>query len=370
MQTILPKFAAIGILLAALGFDFVPVLGVAGIAVADNVKIVDCPDSGAVVAARADAAGTIHLLYHGDDGPRYVKTTDRGASFSQPIPIVVDRPKIEGLEFTEWDLAVGRGGSVHVALGTNAWKLKLPQDEWGYYYARLPSGATQFSPLRNINHKPSEGFSLAADDQGNLTLCWLSDRLYANVSHDDGATFGPNLEINSSYDPCNCCTTSAVYGSDGRLSILYREETDNRRDMYVVLWNQATGETERTRVSETLWQIDACPMTYFALSRAAGGYIAAWPTKGDIFFARLDADGKPVAPGETKTPGTAGMRTGILALCRKDGSILIAWKKDGRLSWQRYGASGQPMGTVGSVASRGDGVAGVVDDQSGFILFR
>ena len=28
--------------------------------------------------------------------------------------------------------------------------------------------------------------ALAADDKGNITACWQSDKLYANVSHDDG----------------------------------------------------------------------------------------------------------------------------------------------------------------------------------------
>ena len=88
-------------------------------------------------------------------------------------------------------MAVGKGGRVHVAMGTNAWKLKLPQEEWGYFYASLDPGASAFSPVRNINRKPSEGFSLAADDKGNVTACWLSDKLYANVSHDNGETFAP-----------------------------------------------------------------------------------------------------------------------------------------------------------------------------------
>ena len=89
-------------------------------------------------------------------------------------------------------MAVGKGGRVHVAMGTNAWKLKLPQEEWGFFYASLDPGASAFSPVRNINKKPSEGFSLAADDKGNVTACWLSDKLYANVSHDNGETFGPS----------------------------------------------------------------------------------------------------------------------------------------------------------------------------------
>ena len=118
-------------------------------------------------------------------------------TFGTAIPVVGGGSQTAGLEYSAWDMAVGKGGRVHVAMGTNAWKLKLPQEEWGFFYASLDPGASAFSPVRNINRKPSEGFSLAADDKGNVTACWLSDKLYANVSHDNGETFAPFVEIDT-----------------------------------------------------------------------------------------------------------------------------------------------------------------------------
>jgi len=267
-------------------------------------------------------------------------------------------------------MAVGKSGRIHVAMITNAWKLKLPQDEWGLYYAHFDPGAQAFSPVRNLNRKPSEGFSLAADEKGNVTACWLSDKLYANVSHDNGHSFGDYVEMHSMYNPCNCCTTSAVYGDDGKLAVLYREETNNERDMYLVLWDQARNQVSRTRVSSTLWKIDACPMTYYAISRNHGGYLAVWPTEGRIYFARLDGNGHPAPPDEIKTPGLAGMRTGMLALSAPDGSTLVAWKKDEQLGWQLYDARGGALGSPGTARSAGSGVAGIVDKDGRFILFR
>ncbi len=44
---------------------------------------------------------------------------------------------------------------------------------------------------------------LAADGKGNVTACRLSGKRYANVSHDAGNTFGPRVEVNPAYDPCN-----------------------------------------------------------------------------------------------------------------------------------------------------------------------
>jgi hypothetical protein len=267
-------------------------------------------------------------------------------------------------------MAVGKGNRVHVAMGTNAWKLKLPEKEWGFYYTSLDPGAKAFAPVRNINGTPSEGFSLAADDEGTVTACWLSGKLYANVSHDGGKTFGPRVEINPAYDPCNCCTTSAVFGADGKLAVLYREETNNERDMYMVLWDQGHSQVSRPRISTTLWKIDACPMTYYTVSRNGSGFTAVWPTRGQIYFARLDAKGNLLPPGEIKTPGKSGMRTGMVALDEPNGSTLVAWRQDDCVKWQLYDAKGQHSGSVGSVQSAGTGVAGVVGRSGQVILFR
>ena len=327
------------------------------------------PLGGQAAAAAVDADGTIHLLFQTQHGPQYARSLDNGRTFSESIDVVDREAQKPGLEFDVWDMAVEPNGRVHVALGTNAWKLKLPKTEWGFFYSHLEPDSATFQPVHNINHKPSEGFSLAVDDKGQVTACWLADKLYANVSGDHGRTFSPTVEIDSALNPCNCCTTSAVYGADGKLAVLYREETNNERDMYLVLWDQANNKSTRTRVGSTPWEIDACPMTYYRVARDRDGFVAVWPTEGQVYFSRLDAGGVAKAPVEIKTPGATGTRTGIVALSLPDGNSLVAWKKDTRLGWQLYDPDGRPIGPPGSATSGGKGAAGVVTKDGRFLLF-
>lgn len=337
---------------------------------AAEVMAVPSP-GGQPIAAKMDAQGVLHLVCDADGGPRYYRSEDGGRTFGRPLPIVVratGHAKPAGLEYTVWDLAVAPNGQVHVALGTNAWKLKLPKDQWGFHYARLAHGGTAFEPLRNINGKPSEGFSLAVDGRGNVAACWLADKLYANLSSDSGATFGPTREIDSSFNPCNCCTTSAAFGADGTLAILYREETNNDRDMFVVLWNAQTGKVARQPVSSTSWKIDACPMTYYSVESCGDGYVAAWPTKGRVYFARLDASGRRQAPLEVSTSGQTGMRTGLRAVANSRGSMLIVWNHENKVGWQAYTADGRTDGVAGRASTSGKGAAAVANAKGDFIV--
>jgi len=337
---------------------------------ADRVNVIRVPGNAKVVKAQLGADGAIHLVLDAEDGPQYVKSTDAGVTFSAPMTIVDAASPKPGLKFQGEDLAVGKDGRVHVAMSNNAWKLKLPEEEWGFYYASLASGSNAFSPMRNLNRKPSEGFSLTADERGNVTACFLSGKLYTMVSHDNGQAFGEYAEPNPAWDPCDCCTTAAAYGVDGKLALLYREETDNERDMFVVLSDQrGKSKPLRTRVSGTPWKLNGCPMTYFTITRTDTGYVAAWPTKGTVYFARLDKAGVVLPPGEIKTPGTSGMRNGLLALSASDGATLIAWKNKDRLGWQLYDARGRPQGEPGSANSSGNGAAGVVLPDGKFLVF-
>lgn len=81
---------------------------------ANQVTIIPVPDRGHPLVAKADAEGTIHLLYGTAEGPQYVKSTDKGKTFSPAVPVVDKASRRPGLEFHGEDMVVGQGGRIHV----------------------------------------------------------------------------------------------------------------------------------------------------------------------------------------------------------------------------------------------------------------
>ena len=156
-----------------------------------NVVLVRVPNGGQAVAAKITEGGTMHLLYNSGDIPYYVKSPDGGGSFSSPIAVVDKASRKPGLVFSGMSMAVGKGNTVYVAMITNNWQIKLPDVPDGLIYATLALGAKAFTPVRSLNRRPSEGFSLAADGNGDVAASWLAGRLFANFSRDVTAEPSP-----------------------------------------------------------------------------------------------------------------------------------------------------------------------------------
>ncbi len=337
----------------------------------EPVRAIATPDGGAAQHAITDADGTIHLLYDKGNEPFYAKSTDGGATFSAPLPLVDAASKKPELNYIVWDMALGKSGQVFAVLGNNAWQLKLPKDQFGLFFTTLEPGAKAFTPLRNINHEPSEGFAIAADGKGNVALSWLKGKIFASISRDGGKTFSPGAELSPSLNPCPCCTTALTYGADGKLAMLYREQTNDDRELYMVLVG-TDGKQTRQKVSTIPWKVNACPMTYYSVNPSKDGYTTAYPMKGEIYFTRLSADGKVLPPGEIKTAGKSGMRSGIITVSNSNGDTLVAWNSESKVNWKVYDAKGAPVAGAGSGSepTRGKGLAAALAKDGTFLIFK
>jgi hypothetical protein len=148
----------------------------------------------------------------------------------------------------------------------------------------------------------------------------------------------------------------AFAGARGSLYVLYRSATETvHRDIYLLTSSDRAKSFRGEKVHE--WNQPGCMMSTEALAEGPAGVLAAWETKGHVYFARIDPKtgkrSEPVAapgPGEgRKHPAVAGNRRGETLLAWTEG---MGWEKGGTLAWQVFDRDGKPTGEKG----RRDGV--------------
>lgn len=334
---------------------------------AGGVEVIQTPNGGIVPDAEVDGRGVIHLVYVSGEDVCYVKSSDRGKTFSPPIRVNSEPGTAYGGKYRGPDVAVGKRGRVHVVWYTNAYQRKLPKDQWGVFYAHLNASGTTFEPARNLNRRPSDNFSLAADGRGRVAVFWTARGAYVNLSEDGGKTFSDSTAIDRA-DPCECCATRAYFSPDENLYFFYRDKAENVRDMHLMVLPDGGKAFSREKVSLTSWKINACPMTGASLTGRDGeGLAAGWETQGQVYFARLDEAGRALSPQEVKVSERGKYP---VVLSASDGTALVAWKNGTTLGWQVYDASGRPQGDPGSMpVSNPHRPAGVVTKEGDFLLF-
>ena len=349
--------------LCVLGLLFPCVLPAAS---AERVRVVSAPNNGQVPDAEVDQQGTVHVAYVSGQDAYYVKSSDSGNTFTQPLRINSEPGSVHPPNMYRGpDLAIGKGGRVHVIWYANAYQRKLPQDQWGVFYSNLDPAQPAFAPSRNLNHKPSDNYSLAADGKGNVAVVWMAGKLYVNQSRDNGETFAAAEPVQAA-DPCECCASRAYLSPDSTLRVAYREKANNLRDMYLLTRENNQPTFARQKISSTPWPVNACPMTGTFLGGAKNGLLMAWETKGQVFYSRLDSTRGLLPSPEIKATSRGKWP---LALGAPDGTVLVSWKEGSTLFWQLHDAADKPVGNPASQPSRNSNRhAGVVTADGNFLL--
>jgi len=336
-----------------------------------GVELVKAPAGGIQPQAAADSSG-IRLVYlSGDPGAADIFYTRRkwgSARWSTPLRVntrpgsAVAVGTIRGAQ-----LALGKSGRAHVVWFGSDHALPGGNGSQGapLLYSRLNDAGKAFEPERKVNQFTvglDGGPSVAADRSGNVYVAWHSGdgteagevhrRLWVSRSRDEGRTF--SREAPAWAEPtgaCGCCGARAFADHRGSLYVLYRAATGGvDRDM-VLLTSGDRGTTfGGTRLHP--WKLNACPMSSESFAESPAGVLAAWETRGQVYFTRVDpateARSPLVAPpggqGDRKHPALAADRSGNTLLAWAEGT---GWKKGGDLAWQLFDRSGRPTAVKG-----------------------
>jgi hypothetical protein len=330
----------------------------------DHIRVVELPNA-SVPDAEMDAFGTIHLAYLSQKNIHYAYSADGGVSFSSPVRVNVETGLAAGGLFRGPDLALGKDGRVHIAWYNSSNGLKQPEHERGFMYSRMNEDRQGFEPARNLSGHPVDGYSLAADANGNVAAVWVDDGLFVSLSIDDGSTFSAPLLQRP--EPCECCGTRALYAPGGNLFYVYRDSQNNDRDMYLGRLGREPNTSFPIKLNAETWHIEACPMSGNFLIRHDDNLLAAWESKDGVYFSRLNQQGGVESPSEVKV-SDRGRYPVVLG---NETELLVAWKRGASLYWHLFDMNGNRLGQVNSIntSQQGRRPAGVVLSNGNFLLF-
>jgi hypothetical protein len=361
--------------------------------VAPRVTILQTPDAGIQPQAVVDSKGSIHLVYFKGDpagGDLYYSKLIARDGGVQPAAAAVRVNGIPGSALATGtvrgaQIALGRDGIVHIA-----WHGSKPLERSGspqppVWYARSVGGG-RFEAQRSVSGAISgiDGSTVAADNSGRVSVAWHGTgtragegerTVYLANSTNDGASFAAATPATSApFGACGCCGLKAMFDGAGTLDILYRAATDgkHRDTTWLAIRDGVSSEPVRVHA----WNLEACPMSTYALAQAGTQVAAAWETAQQIYTATLDAktgsvgDLTPVpGSGSRKHPSIAVNAAGDRLLAWEEGT---AWKRGGTFAWRLTNRAGAELASTpdaGPVPIWGLVSTAALPDGS-FVIFR
>ncbi|HEV3165024.1 MAG TPA: sialidase family protein [Isosphaeraceae bacterium] len=363
-----------------------------------EIMVISTPNGGIQPQAVSDQQGAIHLLYFKGEpanGDIFYVHLDRGQeAFSAPVRVNSQPGSAIAIGTIRGALiALGREGRIHVGWnGSGPARPKNPIQGSPLLYTRSTENGSTFEPQRNLMQHTfglDGGGSVAADAAGNVFVAWhgretgavdgeMGRKVWVARSQDDGKTFAPEQPaLASETGACGCCGTRALADRQGNLYMLYRAAGAGvDRDM-VLLTSRDHGQTFAGEPIDK-WKYNQCPMSSESLIEGRAGVLAAWETKGQVHFSRLDPRTMKALTNVTPA-GAAGNRKHPALAVNERGETLMAWaegtgwQKGGALCWQLFDASNKPVGRAGRTE---DGVSvwsmptAVARPDGGFLIIH
>jgi len=173
--------------------------------------------------------------------------------------------------------------------------------------------------INDVGGSAREGLhALAASPSGLVVVAWLDLRsggtqIFAAVSRDHGATWAPDALVyaSPSGSVCECCHPSIAIDREGGIAVMFRNNVDGNRDMYVVRSAEEGKFASATKLSAVSWLLNACPMDGGGLAVTSSGIVATWRRESDVFLSSGDVPERRLGPGRDPVIATMGAHQDI-----------------------------------------------------------
>jgi hypothetical protein len=295
----------------------------------------------------AASGGTIYLTFAAGDAISVARSTDAGATFTTPVVLP-----------SAGRLSLGKRRGPRVAATAQTVVVAAIAGARGggadgdvVLYRSTDQGRTWSAPIV-VNDVPGaarEGMhGLAANASGVVVLAWLDLRqkgthIYAAVSRDHGATWSKDRLVyaSPSGSVCECCHPSVAVADDGRVAVMFRNQVDGRRDMYVVDSRDGATFGPAVKQGRGSWVLDACPMDGGAVAIGGGVTHAVWRREATLY---VTATRTPSAVTDAEVELGPG-RDPVVA--RHDRRVDMAWTGPGGIVLRQGDAAPVALGPGG-----------------------
>jgi hypothetical protein len=267
----------------------------------------------------AESDGRVYLVYGQGDTIHVARSDDAGETFGAPVRLP-----------TTGKLSLGRHrGPRIVALGSTVLVTATAGMKGGgadgnlLLFRSADMGKTWLAPIV-INDVPNvarEGLhAMAATPSGVVIVAWLdlrggtSNQLYAAVSRDRGATWGADALVYrhpTGGGVCECCHPSLAVDGTGQAAVMFRNNLDGNRDMYVARATAQGTFAAPTKVGTGSWLLNACPMDGGGVAFTPSGLVSAWRREGDVYLSTPQMAELKLAAGRDPAIGTYGSSVDI-----------------------------------------------------------
>ena len=214
-------------------------------------------------------------------------------------------------------------------------------------------GGSWAGPVRvtDVFDAAQEGLDGLGASPAGVAVAWLDLRngkmaIYGSTSADGGATWTKNVALYTSPGGavCTCCHPSVEVDPGGTVSVMFRNDVDGNRDMYL-----KAGAAPAARLGDGHWRLSACPMDGGGMARSGDGRVlTTWRRDQTVFVA---------APGRPETEVGAGKDP---AIAFTGSEPVVAWSSPAGLAVRRGSAQPEIVDAAGhspSLAGAADGAA-------------
>lgn len=336
-------------------------LVVASASVRADVLVQATPDEGRQPRLVTDSEGGVHLLYF------RTRLSQRGARegnlyyrpwlaeqrrFGNRIKVSSTAFNLQSYAIARAAMAVDGDGRLHVM-----WYLPRNSE---YFYTRSDTERRSFATQQQIVTEQLAGIDAGGDVAAfgdSVAVVWGAGDLsrehertmFARLSRDNGATFGPETMIsNPDLGACACCSMAADYLDQNDLFVAYRSAIDGvGRHMQLLTVNTNADGLQSASYDSVAslqeWEASFCPLSTNDISRASDQQWLVFETESRIIQKQLpDGELLPVAEPFTET-----RQKNPAVAVNAQGERIIVWgeaishTRGGRLNLRLYSADGE-----------------------------